>query len=133
MKQLIKLDIACGQRKQAGYVGIDIAACEGVDVVHNLNHYPWPVEGESVTDAYCSHYIEHIPLAYWNPGNTYTPEMQSAASVDALCKFFEAGQKTKYFLASMNRFACESDSGCSSGVENFVELFAESWQIRREA
>jgi predicted SAM-dependent methyltransferase len=88
-KQLIKLDIACGQRKQPGHVGLDIAPCEGVDIVHNLSHYPWPVESESVSEAFSSHYIEHIPLAYWNPDNTYSPEMKDNKSVDALCKFFE--------------------------------------------
>jgi predicted SAM-dependent methyltransferase len=87
--ELIKLDIACGQRKQEGFTGVDIAKCEGVDVVHNLNHYPWPFKDGSVSEAYTSHYIEHIPLAYWNPGNKYTPEMASEKSVDALCKFFE--------------------------------------------
>ncbi len=88
-KDPIKLDIACGQRKQEGFVGMDIAKCEGVDIVHNLNNYPWPVGDNSVSEAHCSHYVEHIPLAYWNPGNTYSPEMKNAKSVDALCKYFE--------------------------------------------
>lgn len=60
----IKLDIACGQNKQPGFVGIDIAPCEGVDIVHNLWEYPWPIESGSVEVAFCSHYIEHIPMEY---------------------------------------------------------------------
>lgn len=88
-KKQIKLDIACGQRKREGFTGIDIAKCDGVDIVHNLNQFPWPIPDGSVTEAVCSHYIEHIPLAYWNPGDVYTPEMKSPKSVDALCKFFE--------------------------------------------
>lgn len=60
---LIKLDIACGQRKQEGFVGIDWAEIPSVDIVHDLTQYPWPIEDESVGQAFCSHYIEHIPLA----------------------------------------------------------------------
>ena len=55
----MKLDIACGQNKQEGFTGVDIVACEGVDVVHNLEQYPWPFENESVDEAFCSHYVEH--------------------------------------------------------------------------
>jgi predicted SAM-dependent methyltransferase len=55
------LDIACGQNKREGFVGIDIANVEGVDIVHDLNVYPWPIEDNSVDEVWCSHYIEHVP------------------------------------------------------------------------
>lgn len=58
-KKLIKLDIACGQNKPQGFVGVDIANIPGVDVVHDLEQYPWPFESESVKEATCSHYFEH--------------------------------------------------------------------------
>lgn len=57
--KLIKLDIACGQNKQPGFVGVDIAPCAGVDVVHDLEQYPWPFDDNSVEEAFCSHYVEH--------------------------------------------------------------------------
>lgn len=55
----IKLDIACGADKQAGFVGIDIAPIPGVDFVHDLETFPWPLEDESVIEAVCLHYVEH--------------------------------------------------------------------------
>lgn len=57
----IKLDIACGQNKQQGYVGVDIAAAPGVDVVHDLTVFPWPFADASASEAWCSHYFEHVP------------------------------------------------------------------------
>jgi len=57
----MKLDIACGDNKKEGFIGIDIAAIPSVDIVHDLNVYPWPIEDESVDEAWCSHYIEHVP------------------------------------------------------------------------
>lgn len=59
--KLIKLDIACGQNKREGYVGIDIADCKGVDIIHDLFKFPWPVESNSVEEAFSSHFFEHVP------------------------------------------------------------------------
>lgn len=59
-KKLFKLDIACGGIKEEGFVGIDIRPLKGVDIVHDLEKFPWPIESESVSLAIASHYIEHI-------------------------------------------------------------------------
>lgn len=61
---LISLDIACGQSKQDGYVGIDWADAPGVDIVHDLTMYPWPIASGSVARGWCSHYIEHVPMGF---------------------------------------------------------------------
>lgn len=58
---LVKLDLACGQNKQEGFVGVDFVQAEGVDQVWDLNLYPWPWEDNSVDEIHCSHYLEHIP------------------------------------------------------------------------
>lgn len=57
----IKLDIGCGAAKPAGWVGIDIAKVPGVDHVHDLWQFPWPVKRDSVSEAKCIHLSEHIP------------------------------------------------------------------------
>lgn len=59
----IRLDIGCGANKQqgAGWIGMDVQALPGVDIVHNLVQFPWPLEDESVLVAMASHILEHIP------------------------------------------------------------------------
>ncbi len=57
----IRLDIACGANKNPGFVGLDIQPLEGVDIVHDLLQFPWPLPDESVLMAVCSHFVEHIP------------------------------------------------------------------------
>ena len=58
----IQLDIGAGANKQpGGYVGMDYRALDGVDIVHNVLTYPWPLPDESVIRAVCSHLVEHIP------------------------------------------------------------------------
>ncbi len=61
VEKKIKIDLACGANKKIDFLGIDIADIEGVDIVHDLNSYPWPIEDNSVDEVFCSHYVEHIP------------------------------------------------------------------------
>ena len=56
----VRLDLACGKRKKEGFIGVDIAAVEGVDMVVNLEEFPWPFEDNSVDEVNCSHFIEHL-------------------------------------------------------------------------
>jgi SAM-dependent methyltransferase len=59
--QGIKLDIGCGANKQGpDWVGIDYRAMPGVDIVHDLTKFPWPLPDESVSLAASSHVFEHI-------------------------------------------------------------------------
>lgn len=56
----MKLDIACGQRKQKGFKGVDIIPGPEVDFVWDLEKFPWePFEDNSVDEIYISHYLEH--------------------------------------------------------------------------
>lgn len=57
----IRLDIGCGGNKQEGFVGLDIRPLPGVDIVHNVTKFPWPLPDECVTLAVASHLVEHIP------------------------------------------------------------------------
>lgn len=54
-----KLDIACGQNKQPGYTGIDIAG--DADISHDLFRFPWPIASGVVREVFVSHFVEHVP------------------------------------------------------------------------
>lgn len=71
----IRLDIGCGANKQGpDWVGMDIQALPGVDIVHNFNVKPWPLPDESVISALASHVLEHIPkVALFEDGTTRWP------------------------------------------------------------
>ncbi len=56
----VKLDLACGQNKQEGFVGVDLHA--DADIKHDLLTFPWPWEDNSVDEIHCSHFCEHIPM-----------------------------------------------------------------------
>ena len=58
--QGIKLDLGCGENKQPGFVGIDIRKLKGVDIVHDLEKFPYPLPDECASLAIASHLVEHI-------------------------------------------------------------------------
>jgi len=72
----MKLDIACGHHKSSGWTGIDIQRLPGVDIVHDLNLHPWPIESESVAQAKAWHIVEHIPPVVVTTEGTRRPLLE---------------------------------------------------------
>lgn len=56
----LKYDLACGQSKREGFIGIDLVKSEGVDMVFDLEAFPWPLESDTADELHASHYIEHV-------------------------------------------------------------------------
>lgn len=54
------LDVGCRDRKQPNFLGLDSVARDGVDIVHDLEKFPYPIESESCLTIKCAHVIEHI-------------------------------------------------------------------------
>jgi SAM-dependent methyltransferase len=61
----LRVDLACGQNKQPGFIGVDIAG--DCDIKHDLfNNFPYPFEDNTVDEIFSSHFIEHIPMEFIN-------------------------------------------------------------------
>ena len=54
------LDVGCGQYKVPGAIGIDRYDWPGVDVVHDLDKYPWPFETDAFSRIVCRHSLAHL-------------------------------------------------------------------------
>jgi SAM-dependent methyltransferase len=57
----MRLDVGCGQKKRPGFIGIDVVAGEGVDIVHDLTALPWPIEDNAAEEIVLDNVIEHLP------------------------------------------------------------------------
>ena len=56
-----KLDLGCGPRgKLAGSVGLDLRPAPHVDVIHDLDRYPYPFPDDEFDHVEMSHIIEHV-------------------------------------------------------------------------
>ena len=59
------VDIGCGGNKQGkDWFGIDYRKMPGVDLVQDLESFPWAVPSESFNTAIANHVIEHIQPAH---------------------------------------------------------------------
>jgi SAM-dependent methyltransferase len=56
----IALDIGCGPRKQAGFVGMDIQDIPGVDIIHDCEVTPYPIPNDVCNMVLLSHLVEHM-------------------------------------------------------------------------
>lgn len=59
------LDVGCGGHKQEGFLGMDMRKTPCVDIVHDIQQFPWPIPDDSCSRILCSHILEHI-----DPSNT---------------------------------------------------------------
>lgn len=56
----MRLDIGCGENKIKGFTGVDKRPLKGVDVVHDIETFPFPFKDNSASIVNASHVIEHI-------------------------------------------------------------------------
>ncbi len=54
------LDVGCGKNKIKGAIGIDSVKLEGVDIVHDLNVFPYPLADNEFDEIYLTHILEHL-------------------------------------------------------------------------
>ena len=54
------LDVGCGLRKAAGAIGIDKDPNTQTDVIHDLNHFPYPFTYNEFDEIICNHVLEHL-------------------------------------------------------------------------
>lgn len=57
----VVVDLGCGNRKVPGAVGIDSIALPGVDLVHDLAHFPYPLPANYADEIHMNHILEHLP------------------------------------------------------------------------
>lgn len=55
-----KLNLGAGKYIKKGYVNLDCIKLPGVDVVHDLNKYPYPFNDNEFDIVRCVHVLEHL-------------------------------------------------------------------------
>jgi SAM-dependent methyltransferase len=115
-------DIGCGPIKLDGYIGIDLKELPGVDIIHDLNNIPWPIQRNSADLVIASHVIEHVDNAIefmeeihaiLKPGGKavikYPHFSQRCAFQDPTHKRFMTVESLDYFIIGSESFGIYSN------------------------
>jgi hypothetical protein len=54
------LHLGCGPKNKLGDVGVDLLPGPAVDVVHDLNVFPWPLPSDTYDRVICIDVVEHL-------------------------------------------------------------------------
>ena len=121
-----KLDVGCGSRKRRGFIGMDVVAIPGVDIVHDMNVAPWPVEGNTVEEVVFDDVLEHskdfltilsevyrvskngcqvrISVPHFSSDNMYTDPTHTTFFSTRTFNYFDKslGHKHGFYLSDVN-------------------------------
>ncbi len=56
----MKINLGCGKDVKGGWTNCDHHPLPGVDVVMDLDTFPWPFDNDSASDIFASHIYEHV-------------------------------------------------------------------------
>ena len=56
----VKLSLGCGARPLDGHINVDLKKLPGVDLVFDLNEFPWPWNDESIDHIEMHQVLEHL-------------------------------------------------------------------------
>lgn len=57
---MVVLDLGCGLNKKSNATGVDCRPLPGVDVVHDLNQFPYPFPDDYADEVHLTHVLEHL-------------------------------------------------------------------------
>jgi SAM-dependent methyltransferase len=114
---MLKLNLGCGSTRIEGFVGVDQAPGPSVDIVWNLDKFPWPFEDNSVNEIIANQIIEHVAdlvafmeelhrvmrpgatgtltAPWWSHINTHRDPTHRRGIADQTLFFFNAGWRKK--------------------------------------
>ncbi len=59
-REKMRLNLGCGSKILPGYINLDKFQIPGVDVVHDLEKYPYPFKANTFLEVECNMILEHI-------------------------------------------------------------------------
>jgi SAM-dependent methyltransferase len=140
------LDLGCGKNKMEGAIGVDREKYPGVDVVHNLDDYPYPFKDNEFDFVNCSHIIEHVeePLRLLEeiyriakPGaevRIVTPHYSSQLSYGDMTHKHHLGYTSFLWLSGRGKFEIKkiqlvfSDIYRVFGISLLANAFKRKWE-----
>lgn len=107
------IDLGCGKEKTSGAYGVDHHSFPGVDLVHDLNSHPYPIDENSFDKVIASHIVEHVH--------------DVPALFDEIFRIAKPGAKVRIATPHFsNRSAYADPTHCHAFSVRFLDFFCGS-------
>lgn len=157
MTNSLKINLGAGNDIRLGYINHDIAHLKNIDVVHDLNVYPWPWATESCDEIIMKDVLEHldnfvraleevhrilkrdgkiyISVPYWNSANAYIDPTHKRGFHEHTFRFFDPNhthcQERPYYSSA--RFEIRDEIFVISPFVPYVQVpFLKLLRIRNK-
>lgn len=130
-----RLNLGCGKDIRPGWVNLDIAPLEGVDVVHDLNELPLPFEEETFAEILCLDILEHVEFApllkeclrILEPGGKLVLEVPHFSSSN---NYVDPTHRNRFSVKTFNFFCRDSYEYRNRGHYYFDFSFSKCTECR---
>ena len=111
----MKLYLGAGQKRLDGYTHVDIAATDGIDVVHDLNELPWPWDDGSISIITAEDVVEQAGACPVILGlGVHDPRAAVDGLLDRVEAFGAVGIMNEPFVGMYSALASASSTSSSS-------------------
>lgn len=124
----VKLDVGCGRNKQPGCIGMDYMPLKGVDIVHDIQKFPWPIPSHICTMVVLSHVWEHVEPKF---RSRLMDELWRVMRHDG--QLFLSAPYAGTFLAHAHpeHYLCPNEATFTFYDPNFPLYYSGSYGLRR--
>lgn len=122
----MKLNLGAGEDIKKGYINLDRERIPGIDVVHDIDKFPWPFKDSYFDEVYASHILEHaedlfkvmkelhriskpgatvkILVPYWHSAGAFSPNHRYFFNTDSM-RFFTEKERSydRYYYFDMQK------------------------------
>lgn len=142
-----KLNAGCGRDIRAGYINMDKAKLEGVDIIHNLDVYPYPFPDNFFDEIFCQNVLEHLIdvgktmeefyrilkpngilkliIPHYNHPDAYMDFTHKHFFTFAFPDFFSEGHNLDYYTKA--RFKCIKKKMHGGTIGSLIPHFLRIW------
>jgi SAM-dependent methyltransferase len=132
IKNIMKLNLGCGNDIKKNWINLDIADLPGVNVVHDINSLPLPFEKDIFDEILCQDVLEHVDYIklledlhrILKPGGALKIRVPHFSSVN---NFIDPTHKNRFSIKTFDFFV----NSTILGKNNYYFNFAFSGMIEK--